>query len=405
MDALLARLLVVCASVLLAVIAIELLARFYLWHIASEADFRQLASLTQLKDRYGDDFFTATSEERLLKMSPHHYLGYYPTPNYLNGENRHNSLGFRGDEIPIPKPEGAYRIAAIGASTTYGAVQDYRQSYPDLLEAYLHEQGYGFVEVVNAGVGAYTSHQNLMTLQFRVLPLEPDLIILYQGWNDIRERLIFPNPRYLGDGSGARKPVIRDFFMPDLAEYSTALRILGIRSGFTKTHADIEFTQFLRAESYLGGIFAYQYQTGAYPSGIFLDLSVSDILAQNPPADFERNLTNMLAAASSHRVDALLLTMTYDRDFDESAGRSRPHKFASDEYEFAMNQHNDVTRKLAASTDTPMLDLAELFPDDHSLFVDVVHMSEKGNRARAQLIGDFVIDQFADQTSLGAAAE
>ena len=31
-----------------------------------------------------------------------------------------NSLGFRGPEIPIPKPAGVFRVFALGESTTFG---------------------------------------------------------------------------------------------------------------------------------------------------------------------------------------------------------------------------------------------------------------------------------------------
>lgn len=53
--------------------------------------------------------------------SPHHYLNYYGSPNYKSkdGLNMHNSLGFRGDEIAIPKLEGTYRIVILGGSTAY----------------------------------------------------------------------------------------------------------------------------------------------------------------------------------------------------------------------------------------------------------------------------------------------
>ena len=43
--------------------------------------------------------------------SPHHYLNYHGTPNYVSpdGLNIHNSLGFRGPEISIPKQDSMFR--------------------------------------------------------------------------------------------------------------------------------------------------------------------------------------------------------------------------------------------------------------------------------------------------------
>ena len=58
------------------------------------------------------------------------------------------------------------------------------------------------MEVINGGVGGYSSYQTLMNIQFRVLPLNPDLIVIYQGYNDIHTRFVYPNSSYLGDNSG-----------------------------------------------------------------------------------------------------------------------------------------------------------------------------------------------------------
>ena len=48
-------------------------------------------------------------------VQPMPYLNYIPSPDYPD----HNRLGYRGPEITIPKPEGVFRIVAIGGSTTY----------------------------------------------------------------------------------------------------------------------------------------------------------------------------------------------------------------------------------------------------------------------------------------------
>ena len=67
---------------------------------------------------------------------------------------------------------------------------------------------------------------------------------------------------------------------------------------------------------------------------------------------------------------------------------------ASEEYIFALAQHNDLTRSIAESTGTSLFDMQAAFPDDQSLFTDGRHMYRDGNHVRAQLIGDFVIREF-----------
>jgi hypothetical protein len=118
---------------------LEITLRTYLWHTAKENRFKRYASPDQLVARYGEEDVGRT-------YSPHRYLGFYPTPNFARGLNRHNSLGFRGEEFEIEKPEGAFRIACLGGSTTYGVLEDFRESFPYSLQQALHERGYTHVE-------------------------------------------------------------------------------------------------------------------------------------------------------------------------------------------------------------------------------------------------------------------
>ena len=309
-------------------------------------------------------------------------------PNYLQGENRHNALGFRGDDVSPIKPENVFRIGAVGGSTTYSSdVEDYRHSYPFQLGAYLHEQGFDQIEVVNAGVGGYTSHQTLINLQLRVLPVQPDLVIFYQGYNDIHSRLVYPFSKYQGDNSGYVVPRISPVIMPSFWEYSTALRAMGIHLGLTKPHSAIDLYYYSPASTSYWEDFTRQWRRGEYPSGIFVEVSAIEMLENNPPIHFERNVENMLATVSSQGADALLVTFITSTEFDVA-------RVASEEYILALRQHNEVTRKIAASTETPIFDLASIFPDDPKLFTDGRHMTLEGNQIRAKLIGDFVIREF-----------
>ena len=386
-EALIAKLSMVAFSLLLALVAVEAGANYYLWHVVSEEDFMILASINQIKARYGDDFFINSQSQGGFRYSPHHYLGYIPTPNLVSGANRNNALGFRGEEISPVKPDGVYRIVAVGGSTTYSVdVEDYRDSYPHQLGDYLRARGYEQVEVINAGVGSYASFQNFINIQFRVLPLQPDLIIVYQGYNDIHTRLIYPYSDYQADNSGYITPPVIDTIMPDILEYSTALRIIGIRANLTKPHSALEWHRYKLASSSRRDEFLSQWRTGVYPSGIFVEASAMDMLRNNPPIYFERNLESMVALAKQHDVDMLLVT------FATSPAFNLP-PVSSEEYISALAQHNDITRAVAERNGTPVLDLASAFPDERAYFTDGRHMTVEGNRVRAQIVGDFIINE------------
>ena len=111
------------------------------------------------------------------------------------GPNRHtvffensitiNSKGFRGKEIRAEKGD-AYRIVAIGESTTFGStMRKADRPWPELLEDLIRDKLHPSrpVEVINAGVPAYHLRHNLARLPVDILPLKPDMIISYHGYN------------------------------------------------------------------------------------------------------------------------------------------------------------------------------------------------------------------------------
>ncbi len=113
------------------------------------------------------------------------YLNYGLNPAY----HGHNSMGYRGPEIAMPKPPGTFRIVAMGDSTTYGLGMDASNAYPAQLQDILRQQyGYSNVEVINAGVIGYTSWETFINLSLRVIELEPDMVIIYDGTNDVSAR-------------------------------------------------------------------------------------------------------------------------------------------------------------------------------------------------------------------------
>ena len=109
-------------------------------------------------------------------------------PNQHNEYVNINSFGFRGAEISKEKPENVYRIIMLGGSTLfgYGATSD-ETTIPGFLQKKFETTDSDFkVEVINAGSsGAYSKTETLY-VKHKLLDFDPDLIIVYDGWNDSR---------------------------------------------------------------------------------------------------------------------------------------------------------------------------------------------------------------------------
>ena len=97
-----------------------------------------------------------------------------------------NNLGFRGQEFSAQKPDDTYRIFFLGGSTAfgYGSISD-DAAVPGYLQTMYDARDLPFeVEVVNAGIGGVTSYTEYNMIKDRLLDMEPDLFIIYDGWND-----------------------------------------------------------------------------------------------------------------------------------------------------------------------------------------------------------------------------
>ena len=95
-----------------------------------------------------------------------------------------NRYGFRTPEIPIEKPAGRKRIVVIGDSVAEGAqVADDELVFARQIETRLRRAGVP-VDVVNLGVVAYTTLQEVELLKKRGLQYQPDVVIVSYCLND-----------------------------------------------------------------------------------------------------------------------------------------------------------------------------------------------------------------------------
>ncbi len=141
------------------------------------------------------------SEDDLRFNPVFHFMEDHPTLFWVQKPNlnthfrnniplRTNSLGLRSPKIAIPKPGDVYRILSLGESTTWGDLVKEPETYSRVLEKILNDPAEGFagkgkkVEVINAGVGAYTIWQSYVYLIEKGVKLQPDLVMIYHQSND-----------------------------------------------------------------------------------------------------------------------------------------------------------------------------------------------------------------------------
>lgn len=95
-----------------------------------------------------------------------------------------NSAGLRDTEVSLNKPVGTYRVAVLGDSVVFGYGAEQKSVLSEVLENKLNERGIR-TEVMNFGVPGYSTKQEIVQLEHKVLNYKPDLVIIAQHPNDI----------------------------------------------------------------------------------------------------------------------------------------------------------------------------------------------------------------------------
>ncbi|MCA9905207.1 MAG: SGNH/GDSL hydrolase family protein, partial [Anaerolineae bacterium] len=275
---LLLNLVLVIFGLALAVIALEFGVRAWFTTRGSEQD-----RIRYLYDR-------ATIDAKTAQLVGVPYLNYMPNPALDDV----NEDGYRGPAVAMPKPDGVFRIVALGGSTTYGHGLNEAESWPRQFERVLHED-YGLqqVEVVNLGSPGYFSLDSVVNLATRGLALEPDLVIVYHGINDAIVRMFQDPACYASDSPLLGMGLDRGIWqyagedMPPSALY----RLLALRLGWMDDPTI--FTDRLQHTGFCPP------EPGTNPL---------DLLDANPPIYFERNLENIIALARFRNIPLLLST-------------------------------------------------------------------------------------------------
>lgn len=182
-----AKLLLLSLSVLVAVLASEASLRAWLaWRGRDVQDLAQGlrrsagAGLDEAGGRY--------SLFGLVEASPYPDVVYQLKPDldglFRDRPVRTSSHAFRGPEVPVAKPDGVYRIVALGDSHLFGWGVGQEETYCSRLQELLDSAAPGRFEVLNFGVPGYNTTMEVATFEHRALAFDPDLVVLHFVGND-----------------------------------------------------------------------------------------------------------------------------------------------------------------------------------------------------------------------------
>lgn len=118
------------------------------------------------------------------------YLAFKGRPSAPEFE--HNELGYRGS-APAMDKRNEYRVLVFGGSTVWNG----EPTIPAMLQTLAQADGHSRVRVYNFGVVSSVSRQDVARAVLEGLLFEPDLILMYNGGNDLTSPFWFdPRPGY-----------------------------------------------------------------------------------------------------------------------------------------------------------------------------------------------------------------
>jgi hypothetical protein len=292
---------------------------------------------------------------------------------------RINSSGYRGREVTIPKPAGVIRIVAIGGSSVFDTHASEGEDWPSRVEQLLRTRSLK-VEVVNAGIPGHAVVDGLGRFYSQLWTFEPDYVLVYGEWNDIKYW------RYIA----ATSPLI-DLIKPlePSADPFTHYRGTVDRwLSYSQLYVKLRNAYFMRLFD-IG-------PEGARQAGGF-----SDEFSSLGPQQFELALKLLVRAVRA--VGAVPVLITEATLIAESNTEAEKATIA---YDYAKLSHLGLQRAFATARErvldvgrmegVQVLDAAGVLSGRPHLFTDQIHTTAAGSRQLAELVASFMSRELAE---------
>lgn len=308
----------------------------------------------------------------------------------ISGRNRivTNNMGFRGPMMVIPKPKDEFRVIMVGGSSTECVYIDEDVAIHTVLGKKLNElipNQKRVIKVYNAGISGDRSDDHIALLTQRIGHLEPDVIILLMGINDLLaamngfDYLHFNQDPILIHGKNLLYFALTEFQVPrriyyaikKMAGESTDLINMPSRSDYRIKHT----------------------RSLATPE-------TEDRPTVNLKA-YENNLRTMGGLLKAHGVRLIFVTQqsTWNSTVDPSVkdwywmlaigGKRYQDKYMDD----ALRSYNVAMKNVAKELSTPVFDLEKYIPRSLEYFYDDVHFTVKGGQYAAQELASFMVKE------------
>lgn len=181
--------------------------------------------------------------QHAYEASPTLGFRYRPSQTAFTADKpfRTNALGLRGAEVARDKPAGTKRVIVLGDSIAMGYGVREENSFASVVGRGLSAS----FEIINAGVAAYNTEQEVNWFLESGRHLAPDVVVIEVYWNDISSKdqvaVTADGVLFDRDGTGDRRGAfdgqfgyaLRNLFKRSRALYIAGMKIRQLKSGGT----------------------------------------------------------------------------------------------------------------------------------------------------------------------------
>src|SRR5437870_8412492 len=282
-----------------------------------------------------------------------------------------NNMGFRGSDLVIPKPPDEFRIFMVGGSTTECFILDDSQAINAVLQNELGklEHSGRTIKVYNAGRAGDKTVDHIAMIAHRLVHLEPDMIIVFAGINDLRPY----DYLHLYNKQRERLSFSRLVVLAS-TEFQVPRRLYYLLSRYQRPFGAVTAVSHVKE---------------------MVRIRRKAPLANEIPADntapYRDNLITIAGVARAHGVRLVYMTQqeTWNSRvdpqveqwqwglYDPGAGKT----YRADLEDTALEALNDVMRQVAVNQQIPLYDLRKILPQSTEFFMDDAHFNVRGAQA------------------------
>lgn len=304
-----------------------------------------------------------------------------------------NNVGFRGDSLAMPKPADETRIFIIGGSTTQCLYIDDSVSVERVLQNSLREKIPGRnIKVYSAAKSGDATAEHLAMLSQRIIHMQPDMVIIFSGINDLRKSIQKYDHMHLG----AVRQYSPKYIFLAATNYQLGRRLYYL----FKRPDEEELRESIPLTTNYRELFRIQQETPESDSIPYINAQPYSLNLKSIAGICAANDVTLVFVPNQSTWDSKTDTSMRTRHWLLTCGKVR---YKEEYLSAGLAIFNDTMRAIAVRKNIPVFDLPAVLPASGEYFYDDCHFNKNGSVAAGKMLAGF-IQAYLDLPAAGVPA-